>query len=468
MPAAAPEPRPDALSPWQERTLGVPEAFDLFLGGGRGPGKTHCLAALFLRHCEQHASNAHCLVARKSFPGLEQLEAEFAAYFGAVYGLALKHDTQRHRFTLPNGATIRLDQLERESDFQKLQGRSYSYIAVDEAGQYASPNLIDRLRSSLRAPQGTPTRFMLLANPGGPGHHWLVRRHALERSWLPYTCPATGAEFVTVHATYRDNPFIDREKYRRNLIAACATDPELAKAWLDGDWSVLRGAYFSNVIDESRNLIEPWARLPDWAGWWGEGDWRFYLAHDFGVAAPSVTYLCAESRGAQGPDGYFYSAGSVVLVDEDAQVHPDDDSQGLGLTVPDQAHRIKGMTRRWGVPAEGVADDAIFNRTGSQRGSIADEFRRAGVIFSRAGKGSRIAGWQTMRRMLADAGKPDLPGLYVSRLCRYWWATVPSLPRCPRNPEDVDTNGIDHAADCARYALRDDPPVILTQIRMAK
>ncbi len=447
--AVAEQLRPDQLSPWQEKAMCIPEAFDLFLGGGRGPGKTHTLAALFLRHCEQHGSKARCLVVRKSFPGLEELEAEFLAYFRSVYGRALKHDAQRHRFTLPNGATIRLDQLEREADFQKFQGKSFSYIAVDEAGQYASPNLVDRLRSSLRAPHGTPTRFILLANPGGAGHHWLARRHALEPSWTPYKCPATEADFVTVSTTYRDNPFIDRERYAKNLIAACATDPELAKAWLDGDWSVLRGAYFSNVIDQSRNLIEPWRRLPDWAGWLGEGDWRFTLP-TISVWRPLITYLCAESRGAMGPDGYFYPAGSVVLVDEDAQVHPDDDNQGLGLTVPDQAHRLKAMATRWGIRAEGVADDAIFNRTGSQHGSIADEFRRAGVLFTRAGKGGRIAGWQRMRRMLADAGKPDVPGLYVSRLCRYWWATVPALPRNPRNPEDVDTTAADHGADACR------------------
>lgn len=456
------------LSQWQQRAMCVPEDFDLFLGGGRGSGKSHMLAALFLRHCEQHGSRARCLVVRKSFPGLEELEAEFATYFGSIYGRRLKHDTQKHRFTLPNGGTIRLDQLEREADFQKFQGKSFSHIAIDEAGQYASPALVDRLRSSLRAPEDVPLRCILLANPGGQGHHWLAHRYALEGSWKPFTCPATESEFVTVSATYRDNRFIDREKYAKNLRASCATDPELAKAWLDGDWSVLRGAFFSSVISEQRNLIEPWSRLPDWAGWMGEGDWRFYLSHDFGVAAPSVTYLCAQSRGAMGPENYFYPSGSVVLVDEDAQYHPDDHALGLGLTVPDQAARIKRLAMRWGVAAHGVADDAIFNRTGSQRGSIAEEFRRAGVVFSRAGKGGRVAGWQRMRTMLANAGKPDMPGLYVTRACRYWWATVPPLPRDTRNPEDVDTNAVDHAADATRYGLRHEPRFILTNVSMAR
>jgi hypothetical protein len=454
----------------------VPERFDLALTGGRGGGKTHLLGALFLRHAEQHQEQARCLVVRRSFPGLQDLEQEFRIFFHAVYGGSLKFDGQKHRFTLPNGATIQLDQLEREADFQKYQGKSFTHIAVDEAGQWASPNLVDRLRSSLRAPESVPVRFVVLGNPGGVGHHWVARRYALQAPWTPYT-DQTDSEFVTIPSTYRDNPYIDGERYRKNLLASCATDPELGRAWLDGDWTIVRGAYFSNVIDEPRVMIEPWTSLPGDDGppigtpgyrtRVGVADkWRLFLAHDFGVSAPSVTFAVAESPGAE-HEGRFYPRGSVVLFDECALVHPDDDNAGLGLTVPDQATRIKDMARRWGITPQGSADDAIFNKTGSQSGSIADEFRRAGVAWARARKGSRVAGWQKMRRLLADAGKPDMPGLYVSRNCRYWWHTVPSLPRDPRNPEDVDSSAPDHAADSCRYALTFDRPIFFTGIGSA-
>jgi hypothetical protein len=56
-----------------------------------------------------------------------------------------------------------------------------------------------------------------------------------------------------------------------------------------------------------------------------------------------------------------------------------------------------------------------------------------------------------MRRMLADAGKPDVAGLYVSRACTYFWETVPYLARDVKRVEDVDSSGADHAADAARY-----------------
>jgi hypothetical protein len=190
----------------------------------------------------------------------------------------------------------------------------------------------------------------------------------------------------------------------------------------------------------------------------GPTGWDLYLAHDFGVSAPSVTYVCAESPGATGPDGRYFPKGSIVLLDELATHEPGSLERGMGYTVPRLAEEITALARHWRLKPEGVADDAIFGRHGGAAGTIADEFRSAGVTFTPARKGERVAGWEIMRRMLQDAGKPDRPGLYVSRLCEYWWATVPSLPRDPRKTDDVDSRAADHAADACRYALNRIPP----------
>lgn len=443
------EQRADDLSRWQRKAATVPEEYDLALMGGRAGGKTRLLLTLMLRHCEQYKSAARCLVVRKSFPGLMDIEAEIHAYLFSVYGDNYRFEGNKHRFTLPSKGTIQLDQLENETDWQKYQGKSFTYMAVDEAGQYASPALVDRLRSSLRAPKGIPTRFIVLGNPGGAGHHWLAKRYALQTPWMTYTDTATGSQFVTISSTYKDNEFIDQDKYAKNLLASCSTDPELGRAWLSGDWSIIRGAYFSSVIDETRNMIEPWKTLPCDTTY---DTWNYYLSHDFGVSAPSVTYLCAESPGATAA-GHYYPKGSIILVDEFASVHPDDHTKGLGYTVPELADRILTMCQQWGVKAQGVADDAIFNKTGSQAGTIAAEFKHNRIYFRKAQKGSRIAGWEKMRRLLQDAAKPDVPGLYISRNCHHWWETVPHLPRDPRRHEDVDSSAPDHAADATRYAL---------------
>ena len=128
-------------------------------------------------------------------------------------------------------------------------------------------------------------------------------------------------------------------------------------------------------------------------------------------------------------------------------------SEGIGWTVPVLADAIKAMYARWKIGPHGMADDAIFAKTGSGAGCIADEFAREGIYFDPAQKGDRVSGWQRMRRLLSDAGKPDRPGLYVSRACRYWWLTAPYAGRDIKRPEDVDSSGADHALDAMRYGV---------------
>jgi hypothetical protein len=123
----------------------------------------------------------------------------------------------------------------------------------------------------------------------------------------------------------------------------------------------------------------------------------------------------------------------------------------MGYTVPVLSEEIRQMADRWTVRPEGVADDACFSNQGHGAGSIAEEFRQTGVYFIPAKKGDRRTGWEIMRRMLQDAGKPDKPGLYITRNCEYFWQTVPYLGRDPRKADDVDTKGPDHAADACRY-----------------
>jgi hypothetical protein len=115
------------------------------------------------------------------------------------------------------------------------------------------------------------------------------------------------------------------------------------------------------------------------------------------------------------------------------------------------AEEIVAMCKRWNVAARGVADDACFANTGHGSGSIATEFSRYGVHFRPAQKADRLSGWNIMRRLLEDAGKPDVPGLYISRACEYFWSTVPYLARDQKRVEDVDSSGPDHAADAVRY-----------------
>lgn len=440
-----------SLNGFQEKALALPEEFDIFLGGGRGGGKSYALALLAMRHVEMYGDKARILYLRKTYKGLADYELITRELFAMVYGTAARYNAGEHVWRFPNGGYMELGQLETHGDYAKYQGRSFTLLIVDEAGQYPSSELLDIMRSNLRGPKEMPVRVVIAANPGGPGHHWLAKRYVFQSEpWTPFHESKSKRQWIYAPSTFDGNRFIDTNQYRDQLESACPDDPELLRAWLEGDWAVNRGAYFASVIEENRNAVPTWQAIPD--------DWSVYLAHDFGSSAPSVTYICAISPGGEGPDDRFYPRGSIVLVDELHTARRENPNNGLGWTVPVLGEEIVKWCSDWDVKPQGVADDAIFAKTGSGAGSIADEFRKAGVNFDPAKKADRITGWNIMRRLLADAGKPDRPGLYIARHCEYFWDTVPYLARDQKRVEDLETTGPDHAADAVRYGCLRKPP----------
>ena len=430
---------------FQAQLLTVPEEFDVFLGGGRGGGKSYGLALLALRHVEQYGIRARILYLRKTYKGLADFELVCRELFGTIYGGAARYNAAEGVWRFPNGAYMELGQLETHADYAKYQGRSLTLLMGDEAGQHATPDLLDIMRSNLRGAKDIPIRVAMAANPGGPGHAWLAKRYVFKSGpWLPFYEPKSKRTWVYAPSVFAANQFIDVEQYRDQLESSCPDDAELLRAWTDGDWAVNRGAYFAMVLDEKRNAIEPWMELPE--------DWETWISHDFGSSAPSVTYLWAKSPGAS-YEGHFYPRGSLILVDELAAVRQGSLNTGLGWTATVTGEAIREFCKRWDVSPSGVADDACFAKTGSGGGSIAEEFQRTGVTFSPARKADRISGWQKMKRLLADAGKPDKPGLYISRACEYWWQTVPYLTHDQKRREDLDSTQPDHGADACRYGL---------------
>ena len=433
------------LNDFQQRLLASPEELDVFAGGGRGGGKSYALALLALRHCEQYGDKARVLYIRKSYAGLRDFELVTRELFGLVYGTTARYNGTEHIWKLPNGGYIELGQLETHGDYAKYQGRSFTLLLIDEAGQYAQPDLLDILRSNLRGPKEIPIRVVMAANPGGPGHHWIAKRYVFQAGpWKPFLESKSKRTWIYAPSTFDQNQFSDRDQYRDQLESACPSDPELLRAWLYGDWAVNRGAYFASVLDEHRNAVDPWTAMPE--------HWDTWLAHDFGSSAPSVTYIMAMSPG-DFHEGKFYPRGSVVLVDELAAVQRDNLNKGMNWTAATTAEAITELCLQWGIKAKGVADDACFAKSGYSSGSIAEEFARKQVYFTPAKKADRITGWNLMRRLLGDAGKPDVPGLYISRACTYFWDTLPYLARDQKRVEDLDSTGPDHGADACRYGL---------------
>ena len=455
-----------ALTTAQQRLALVPENINIFSAGTRGSGKTRGALYDAVRHCSKYGSKARVWVLRKSLVGLRDTEAELRGIVPVLFPGA-RYNAQRHQWAIPNGATIELRCLESERDFPSLQGRNCTLLIVDEGQQWVDPLPLDLARSCLRGPAEVPVRSIFCANPAGRGGDWLFRRFFAHGApdGVPFECPDTGTKWVRLFSSYKDNHFIDRDRYERELRGI--PDADLVRAWLEGDFSVLRGSYFGSVLSE-QNQIDDW--LPSWREPTTVPDrdpvalhtgFRLSLAFDFGVSAPAACLVLARSSGAVGPDARWYPRGSWVALDEWTTAKIDEGrlNEGTPLTIGQQAEAIKRLAARWRIPPSGVADPAIFARTGSDLGTVADQFAQHGVRWRPAPRKERVAGWARVSELLSNAGQLDQPALYACRRCRYLWTTLVHAPRDPRRPDDLDTSYADHGLDALRYRLIDDSDV---------
>ncbi len=451
--------------PWQARPCGAPEDVNLFLGGGRGGGKSFCGALLALQHCNRYRERARVLWVRGTHQANLDAEDDVEALFVAAYGAAMVHrNRQTHTISLTHGARVEFSNIDAAS-YAKFQGRQYSLIIADEVGAASSLRPIERLRSNLRVP-GVPCRVIYLANPGGPQHTVLAKRHVHGRiPGVPYELD--GETWISFPSVYTDNPHIDGERYARRIMASVGNDRALAAAWLTGDWSAVSGAFFADVYGDHLLLPDDEWRVPstttpgpalspEYAGYAGQSDddlprWRSFVSLDWGWSAPSVALLCAQPLvpGLRGPCGRVVPVRSIIVLDELATADSNDPNSGLGWPPSMLAEEILVRCARWNVRASGCGDDA----RGLEGSSLLDQLRRQGLNLQRPQK-DRISGWVRLKSMMAaaKAGDPDQPWLLIRERCRYLHETLPTLPRNELRPEDVDTRAADHGADALRYA----------------
>ena len=154
-------------TPMQADMQRVPMDHDLVACGGRGSGKSYGGELVVARYSTVLKEKFNCLIVRRSFAGLQELSNSLGRTLSATYGKALSFNKSDWTLRLPTGGVIELAYLDpsRPQAMLRQQGRSRTTIWVDEGGQYSDPDMLDQLRATLRAPAGTPTRFIFTANP---------------------------------------------------------------------------------------------------------------------------------------------------------------------------------------------------------------------------------------------------------------------------------------------------------------
>jgi hypothetical protein len=439
---------------------------EVFFGGARGGGKTDGVIGKWAIKEKRYGANFNAVMFRRTAISAEDAIERSKEIYGPLGG---KFNESKLRWRMPNGGRVSFAYLDSVSDANEYQGRNVTDAWVEEAGQYETANPIDRLFGVLRSAHGVPIQLILTANPGGAGQHWLRARYGLHpfprspkviRKQLP-----TGDTHLiaVIPSRITDNRILISQDPgyvgRLHLVGSA----QLVKAWLDGDWTAIEGAYFDCWSE--KNIIPAFSIPKDWLRF-RSGDWGSYSPFSFGWWSVATDDYQIDSSG----ERPLLPRGALVRYREwygstDAALG----GAGLKLTAEAVADGIVSREKDDPALTYGVLDPSTFKEDGGP--SIAERintilvankcisFRpadntRVPTIGSKDRRGA-MGGWDHMRsRIIGANGRPMI---YCFEQCVASIRTIPVLQHDPDRAEDLDTNSEDHAADEWRYACMSRP-----------
>ena len=457
-----------SLHPQQGRAFLSP-ATELLFGGAAGGGKSHlmrvsaislCTAIpglqvyLFRRHyvdlLKNHMEGPH---------GFRALLAEWCN----IHLCSIVEDEVRFW----NGSKIYLCHCRDENSVFRYQGAEIHVLLIDEATHFTEAmyrflrNRVRMVGIDLPAEYaGRVPRIILSANPGGIGHLWVKEGFVDAGPFTVRQMSATDGGMLRcyVPARLEDNPSmaVDDPGYEGRLEGLGSTTLVAAMRW--GDWNVVEGAFFDGW-DPRRHVVRPFA-IPD--------HWLRFRAGDWGSARPfAFQWWAIASEPTRTEEGITLPRGAMVCFREwyGCKRRPDGSpvyNTGLKLTADEVGRGLAERERTLGTIAYGVLDPACFAVDGGP--SIAERLRLASgntVSFrpadnTRVPKRGALAGWDQLRGRLAG-DEDGNPMLAFFSTCSDSIRTIPVLQHDADNPEDLDTDGEDHAADTARYAANSRP-----------
>ena len=446
-------PKGQILIPWKAQPgpqqVATEKAWidELFYGGARGGGKSSWLLGDFAQDIPREGGSTwYGILFRRTLPQLEDLIRKSQEMYPLWFGKdKVDWRVSDKSWTWQNGAQLKMRYAESPDDWMQYHGHEYTWIGYDELTTWPTPELYMKLKATLRSPNPLHTckRIRATGNPGGPGHNWVKTYFGIDRYPLGGQLlqdPDTNRTRLYVKARVTDNKILLEADPTYVQLLKSTGSPEQVRAWLDGDWDAVQGAYFSE-FSTAKHVLVPFA-IPT--------DWTKLRMMDWGSAAPFSVLWGAISDGTPVEGGRVFPKGAMIIYREwyGGKMTTEGRWVGLKLRNEDIANGI--LDRESGERIDdSVIDPAAYAQNGGP--SIAETMAKvtdANLMFRR-GDNKRIPGWSQVRERLQ--GGEDGPMLYFFSTCSEIIRTLPSLPHDVTKPEDVDTDAEDHAPDSLRY-----------------
>lgn len=425
---------------------------DVAFGGARGGGKSDAVIGDWIGHEDQFSQHAIGMAFRRERTQLTELierAKQVLKPLGHVW-----HEKDSY-FTGPRGGRLRFTYLENDSDADAYQGHSYTRLYPEEMGTFPNESPINKLFATLRSGNGVKCQMKGTCNPGGSGHQWVKARYKLDeypeggqifRTTFtnPFTKESIEQTRVFIASRVADNRYLGTD-YVAKLYQVGSTN--LVRAWLSGDWSVIEGAFFDGW-DITRHVVKPFPIPKHWARLCS-GDWGYAKPFSFGwwavAGEPTLAGNILIPRGCLVRYREWYGKTAPNI--------------GVRMDAEDVAKEIKRIEQDEQIDKR-VLDPSTFAENGGP--SIAERmFSSHGIGFfkadnTRVSERGAMSGWDALRGRLHgdDDGNPMV---VCFDTCRDSIRTIPALQHDTLRPEDLDTDGEDHAADDWRYACNARP-----------
>lgn len=423
------------LQPKQRQFRDAIERYPItFFGGARGGGKSYSLRAIMLLRRFQYPGSTGAIF-RRTYPELEA--NHIRPLFQEFPQLKPFYNESKKLLSLPNGSTLQFSHCASEKDVALYQGRELHDLAIDEAGQWEEGAFRTLLGSNRSSRPDIPARAILTGNPGGIGHGWL-KRIFIDRRFNERERPT---DYHFIQALIADNEALVESDPDYIYRLQAEPNEALRKAYLDGDWDIMAGQFFSEIT-KSVHFIDPFP-IP--------GHWNRFGAYDYGFNHPAAFGWFATDE-----DGNVYLYRELVQskmrVDQFAKaVNAFSDTSLLYPIVAGRDCWTQKSTLR---------DD-------KQPPTVADEFLTHGIQLKPAVI-DRVQGANQLRSYLAWRDRPgNKPRFYIFKNCPISFDCVARMIHDPDHVEDVlkvdavegDPSSGDDAYDMVRYGLMSRPAI---------